>query len=177
MFKKIFFFFLLTLLLVPSVSAFADSPSPKSDNIASEGYFIGGTEIVNGNTKGNSTNQITPQEVYYGTMTVAAKKVGTSTLEANWNFSGNDYVYSAYLTAVLQYYSTELRSWVDIDYSIRSYSFNPSSENVRGQFNFYSLDDGEYRVVITGSLTARNTVFNNLSSAKSNSVFFGFIDV
>lgn len=177
MIKKIITIFMLVLVLITPVSAFADSP--KSDNIAIEGSYVSDSTTINSatsesaTTSDNSTNLITPQKVYVGALTLAATKVGTSTLEVNFTFKSNDYIQSGYLVAELQYYSPNVNAWVSLDDSRQYYTFNPAAETVKGQFNFYGVADGKFRAVVTdGFFTGKNTVFNDITQASSNTVTF-----
>ncbi|WP_438498336.1 hypothetical protein [Paenibacillus sp. IHBB 3054] len=178
MIKKFITIFMLALVLLTPVSAFADSP--QSDNIAIEGIYSGDSTTINTATSesnittDNSTNLITPQEIYLGRLSLAAKKVGSSTLEVNFTFSANDDIQSAYIVAELQYYSPEIMDWVSLDDTRQYFTFNPATETAKGQFNFYDLSDGQFRVEVTDCFfTGRNTVFNDITNATSNSVFFG----
>lgn len=176
MIKKIIGLLTLLLVLTFPITVFADSANTtnfeatKVPNTPTTGNFTG-TDYSSGDSL------VTPQKAYWAKMTVKASVIGTSTVEADFNVTANDNIYSMYLTAELQRYDDG--EWVTVDTNTEYFSVNPSSKTPEGQFNFYNIDvDGDYRVQIYGTMTARNTKFSLVTAPPtSNTVSVGGIIV
>ncbi|MDF2565603.1 MAG: hypothetical protein K0Q53_1998 [Massilibacillus sp.] len=178
--KKFVISMIVAILMLVPIQAFADTSSAVDNGIkldstsnvnGVQGQFIGKSKQT------ISENYISPQrsifEGYSGWMTISAKAVSSTHLEANWTFSCNDYVYYAKLKCNLQKYDQSDHRWYTVDNYSRNLNFNPSTKKPRGQFNFYHLSKGAYRVEIYGVLDSRNTQFEELSTPESNTVYMG----
>lgn len=179
--KKLFSTIFALLLLLTPVSAFAatntttdsstNATTGQNNNFMSNqqnGQFVGTNSAAKSNFVTQNLN-ILPSTEYWGWVTVNAKVVSAHHIEANWNLKSNDYIYGGFLTADLQRF--EFDKWSTITHKNDPFHYNSSTKTPRGQFNFYDVRKGIYRVELYGEFYGRHTTFHELTVPISNVVY------